>query len=170
MPAVLEIPRDFARPQTGLEDEPRPGQLDLDPSGLPRSAIEVERRELEKAINRLKNRTLKTDSRLVALGYVMAHLPGVTRSEIAAIVGVSETKLNRWLHGVDQIPQNKMPRLTRVGALLTKLHLVLERSVTHAWLHSTIREISNTPFELIRRGQLSRVEEIVDSYSDVSFG
>ena len=170
MPTLLEIPPDFARPQTGLEDEPRPEQLDLDPSGLPKSAIKVDKRELEKALNRLKNATQKTDSRLVALGYVVARLPGVDRSEIAEIVGVSETKLNRWLHGVDQIPQSKLARLDRVGALLTKLHLVLDESVTRDWLHSTIRELSGTPLELIRRGKVSRVEAIVDSYSEVSFG
>lgn len=170
MPALLEIPPDFARPQTGLGDEPRPEQLDRDPSGLPKSAIEVDKRELEKALNRLKNATKKTDSRLVALGYVLSRLPGVNRGEIAEIVGVSETKLNRWLHGIDQIPQAKLTRLDRVGALLTKLHLVLDESVTRDWLHSTIHELSGTPYELIRRGRVSKVQEIVDSYSEASFG
>jgi len=171
MSTLLELPPDFARPQTGLEHEPRPGQLDLDPSGLPKSVIEVDKRSLEKAINRLKNSTQNTDGRLVALGYVVARLPGVSRSEIADIIGVSEAKLNRWIHGVDQVPQNKVSRLLKVGILLTKLHLILDEEVTQTWLHSSIRDLAgSTPYELMRRGKVDKVEQVVDSYSDASYG
>jgi hypothetical protein len=171
MTTLLEVPADFARPQTGPEDEPRPGQLDLDPSGLPKSVIEVDRKSLEKALNRLKNSTQTTEGRLVALGYVVAHLPGVSRFETAEIVGVSEAKLNRWLHGVEQVPQNKVRRLLEIGTLLTKLHLILDEEATHTWLHSAIQDLAgSTPYELIRRGKVDRVEQVVDSYSDSSYG
>jgi hypothetical protein len=167
---LLDLPADFARPQTGLEDEPRPNQLDLDPSGIPKSIIEVDRESFQKAMNRRRQSTQRTNSRVVALGYVVARLPGVSRNEIASIVGVSETKLTRWLHGLDSIPQTKLRRLQEVGILLTKLHLILDEQVTNTWLHSAIGDLAGaTPYELIRRGQVSKVRKVVDSYSDGSY-
>lgn len=170
MTTLTAAPSGFAVPSVDQGRTDLPEALNLPPSGQP-VYVEVSEKALRAARKHREDTQQNSRGRIAALGYVLAHLPGITDDEAAKIIGVKLPQLRRYMHGEIYVPQSKMSRLLQLTSLLNTLHLVLEPEATARWLRSEIPALGGrTPLEALDKGRIRDLLDLVQSYTDPSFG
>lgn len=169
-PTLTAAPNGFAVPSVDQGRAHLPEALRLPPSGQP-VYVEISEKALKAALKQREDTQQNSRGRIAALGYVLAHLPGITDEEAATIIGVKLPQLRRYMHGEMNVPDSKMDRLIQLTTLLNTLHLVLEPEATARWLRSEIPALGGrTPLQALGRGRIRDLLDVVSAYTDPSFG
>lgn len=112
----------------------------------------------------------ETAERLALLGIVLGKLDGVAFEDSAHLLGVKETRLERFMRGDEQIPATYVSRWQMVAEILENLHSVIKPAATGKWLNTAIPRLGNrTPLVVASEGGLSRLREATEQYRDASF-
>ncbi len=135
-------------------------------SVVPEAGAEI----LERA-RKLRSQWGKESSEKVALlGILLAQLAEVPFEDTAALLDVRLARLERLMHGEEQIPARAAERWRMIAETLDDLQAVLKPRATARWLRTAIPALDGrTPLEAAKRGRLADVRALTASYRDQAF-
>lgn len=101
---------------------------------------------------------------------IAAWLEGLDSSEIAYVLGFSDSDYKKALHGELKVQRSKQRRLDEMVEIVRLLSMVLEGRYIGDWFRTEIPALNDrTPMQSVRNRQGSRVLELVRSYLDPSY-
>ncbi|TFC19718.1 DUF2384 domain-containing protein [Cryobacterium algoritolerans] len=89
---------------------------------------------------------------------------------MSVLLDVKPQRLVKMMHGDEPVPERFVPRWEAVAEITRNLHGVLKPSATTRWMNTSVPDLNGkTPMDLIKRGQLTPVLALTQSYLDPSF-
>jgi hypothetical protein len=108
--------------------------------------------------------------KVALLGILMARLAEVPFDDVAALLGVRPSRLEKLIHGEEQIPANVVDRWSLLADAVGDLHAVLDARATARWIRTSVPALGGrTPLECATRGRIADVRELTASYRDEAF-
>lgn len=108
--------------------------------------------------------------RVALLGILLARLTEVPFEDTAELLDVRPSRLEKFMHGEEQIPVRAGERWKLIAEVLEDLQAVLKPRATGRWLRTSIPALQGrTPLETIKRGRMAEVRALTASYRDEAF-
>lgn len=112
----------------------------------------------------------QTAQRTALLGLLLARLEGVPFDGVAELLKVKEARLEKFMHGEENIPTTVESRWNDLYVILEDLQSVVRPEATWRWMNTSIPDLGDkTPLDSIRRNRLEQVLRLTKSYRDPSF-
>lgn len=108
--------------------------------------------------------------RTALLGLLLAALEDVPFEDTALLLGVKPRRLEKLMHGEEQVPEHFEGRWVEIVEILRHLHSVLRPAATGRWLRTSIPDLAGaTPLSALQRGRSGDVLAVVRSYRHEAF-
>lgn len=141
-----------------------------DEAGQPTLHSDVDEATVARARKRARDLEGRGIQRVTLLGFVLAQLDGVDFESAAILLDVKPRRLEKFMHGEEQIPSSLEPRWLLLSEALRNLQAVIRREATARWFTTSIPDLGGmTPLEAVRRGRVRDVLELTRSYREPSF-
>jgi hypothetical protein len=104
------------------------------------------------------------------LGILLARLSEVPFEDVAEVLGVRPARLEKLMHGEEQVPGKLAERWLVVADVIEDLQAVLLPRATARWLRTSVPALGDrTPLDAIKRGMLGKVREVTAGYRSEAF-
>lgn len=113
---------------------------------------------------------IESPQKVALLGILLARLAEVPFEDTAELLDVRPARLEKLMHGEEQIPSRIAKRWMVIAEALEDLQAVLKPRATARWLRTSIPALEGrTPLDSIKRGRLAEVRALTASYCDEAF-